>query len=99
MPRPIKLTNSVVAKRLKTLSAWTICDNKLHREYQFPDFISAFSWMTAVALVCEKMNHHPNWHHVYNRVEVDLTTHDAGGLTDLDFALAHEMESRFSSYQ
>ena len=70
---------------------WKETDNSLQARLEFPDFIAAFSFMSAVALMAEKMNHHPEWFNVYNRVRVDLTTHDAGGLTTLDFELARAM--------
>ena len=70
---------------------WTIKDGKLHASFVFDDFVAAFSFMSASALVAERMNHHPEWFNVYNRVRVDLTTHDAGGLTVLDFELATAM--------
>ncbi len=63
------------------------------KEYKFGNFIKAFGWMTQAAFVAEKMNHHPEWSNVYNRVTVTLTTHDAGGLTDLDLTLAKKMDA------
>lgn len=72
-------------------NAWRIVDGKLHRQFRFTDFAEAFGFMTRIALVAERMNHHPEWFNVYNQVRVDLTTHDAGGLTDLDFDLARYM--------
>lgn len=74
-------------------SPWKIVDGKLHREFQFADFIAAFGFMSQVALAAEAMNHHPEWFNVYNRVVVDLTTHDAAGITARDFKLAKRMES------
>jgi 4a-hydroxytetrahydrobiopterin dehydratase len=70
------------------LSGWSIVNGKLHKQFQFQDFIAAFSFMSALALVSERMGHHPEWFNVYNRVIVDLTTHDAGGITskDIDWA-------------
>ncbi|HYH08797.1 MAG TPA: 4a-hydroxytetrahydrobiopterin dehydratase [Thermoanaerobaculia bacterium] len=70
---------------------WEIRDNALYREFTFPDFRAAFAFMTAVAAVAERMNHHPDWCNVYNRVTIRLTTHDAGGITDKDYALADEI--------
>ncbi len=61
--------------------------------YKFPDFVTAFSWMTAAAFHAEKMNHHPEWSNVYNTVTVTLTTHDASGLTDLDLSLANRLDA------
>ncbi len=65
----------------------------LVRDFRFQDFVQAFGFMTQVALVAEKANHHPEWHNVYNRVHVVLTTHDAGGLTQRDIALAQAMDA------
>ncbi len=66
---------------LAALPGWTVANEKLHKEYKFADFIHAFGFMATSALAIEKMNHHPEWFNVYNRVTVDLTTHDAGGIT------------------
>ena len=77
----------------KELSSWTIQNGKLHKEFVFGDFVEAFSFMTKVALHAEKMNHHPEWFNVYNRVKVDLMTHDAGGITANDVELAKFMDS------
>lgn len=71
---------------------WDIEHEKLKKTFTFPDFISAFGFMSQVALSAEKMNHHPEWSNVYNKVEVHLTTHEAGGITEKDFKLAHAME-------
>jgi 4a-hydroxytetrahydrobiopterin dehydratase len=81
-----------VHRRLAALPGWAAPDGKLHRDYQFRDFVAAFGFMASVALVAERMNHHPEWRNVWNRVAVDLVTHDAGGITERDFALATEME-------
>ena len=73
---------------LSTLTGWTVAEAKLHKEYKFTDFIHAFGFMATAALAIEKMNHHPEWFNVYNRVTVDLSTHDAGGITSKDTDLA-----------
>ncbi|HEV7558672.1 MAG TPA: 4a-hydroxytetrahydrobiopterin dehydratase [Kofleriaceae bacterium] len=86
-----KLTESDVSKRLTSIPGWTVASGKLHREFKFDDFVAAFGFMTSCALVAEKSDHHPEWFNVYNRVTVDLSTHDAGGITDKDFALAAAM--------
>ncbi len=88
-----KLTAEEIESRLATLSGWELRGSKLHRELRFPDFVRAFGFMSAVALVAETKNHHPEWSNVYNRVVIDLSTHDAGGLTDLDFELARAIDS------
>jgi 4a-hydroxytetrahydrobiopterin dehydratase len=87
-----KLDPDEVAKRLSVVAGWTLHDGKLHRTYKFADFVEAFGFMASVALIAERMNHHPEWSNVWNTVVVDLTTHDAGGITTKDFALAGEME-------
>jgi 4a-hydroxytetrahydrobiopterin dehydratase len=77
---------------LSTLAGWDVVDGKLHKEYKFADFIHAFGFMTTAALSIEKMNHHPEWFNVYNRVTVDLTTHDAQGITSKDVELAKVLD-------
>ncbi len=71
--------------------AWALVDGKLEAIFSFPDFLSAWAFMSRVALVAERMNHHPEWFNVYGTVRVALTTHDAGGLTTLDLELARAM--------
>ena len=93
MGRPAKLGEAEVASRLVSLSGWSVVHAKLHREYRFSDFVHAFGFMSACALVAEGMNHHPEWSNVWSRVVVDLSTHDAGGITELDFELAAKMEA------
>lgn len=83
-----RLTRLQTQEALTTLNGWSLEDGKLYRELTFSDFTAAFGFMTQVALHSEKMNHHPEWKNVYNTVEIWLTTHDAGGLTELDIALA-----------
>lgn len=73
---------------VQSRSGWTYVNGKLHKEYKFDDFINAFGFMGTCAMGIEKLNHHPEWCNVYNRVAVDLNTHDAGGVTALDFELA-----------
>jgi 4a-hydroxytetrahydrobiopterin dehydratase len=88
---PEKLSNEQVISRLKDIPGWKVVGRKLQRTFKFPDFVTAFGFMASVALVAERMNHHPEWFNVYNTVRVDLTTHDAGGLTEHDFSLAIRM--------
>ena len=78
---------------LQKLPHWQHRGNKLHREYKFPDFITAFGFMTSMALYSEATAHHPEWSNVYNRVTVELTTHDAGGITQKDVDWATKAES------
>lgn len=86
-----RLTEQEIAERLAALEGWTIRDGKLHREFRFADFVQAFGFMTSAALIAEGMNHHPEWSNVYNRVVIELTTHDAGGITELDFEFARRI--------
>jgi 4a-hydroxytetrahydrobiopterin dehydratase len=88
MPRPKKLGEEEIRSHLKRVPGWQIVEGKLHREFRFDDFVAAFGFMTSLALRAEAKNHHPEWFNVYSRVVIDLTTHDAGGLTVLDFELA-----------
>ena len=88
MSRPPKLSDPEIRIRLQTLPDWELADGKLRREFVFRDFVAAFGFMSQVALTAEKMDHHPEWSNIYNRVVVELQTHDAGGLTALDFELA-----------
>lgn len=87
-----KMTNAEIAAALPTLAGWALKDGKLHREYKFPDFKKAMDFMQAAVAGIEKMNHHPEWANVYNRVTVDLNTHDAGGITPKDFELGALLE-------
>ncbi len=89
--RPQALDPGRVERKLRDLDGWKLADEKLHRDFQFSNFVEAFGFMTQVAIIAEKMDHHPEWSNVYNRVRVDLTTHDAKGITELDFSLAAEM--------
>ncbi|MCC5870362.1 MAG: 4a-hydroxytetrahydrobiopterin dehydratase [Gammaproteobacteria bacterium] len=92
-----KLDEATVRARLADLEGWTLRDGKLYRKFSFEDFIAAFGFMARMALVAESMGHHPEWFNVYKDVEVSLTTHDAGGISELDFRLAAEMNKRFST--
>jgi len=83
-----RLTPEEIDRRLDLLEDWTVLDGKLQRDFSFDDFVGAFAFMTSVALVAESMGHHPEWFNVYNRVSIHLMTHDAGGLTELDFEFA-----------
>jgi 4a-hydroxytetrahydrobiopterin dehydratase len=87
-----KLTPEALDTALKELTAWSIQNDKLRREYRFPDFAHAFGFMTTAAIEIEKRNHHPEWSNVYNRVTVDLTTHDSKGITQKDVDLARLLE-------
>ena len=86
-----KLSESELREGLEALPGWSLENEKLTREFRFADFSEAFAFMTRVALVAETMNHHPEWFNVWNRVAVQLTTHDSGGVTSSDLSLAAEM--------
>jgi 4a-hydroxytetrahydrobiopterin dehydratase len=92
MARPAKLADAEVIRRLAAMPGWVVKAGKLHRELTFADFTQAFAFMTEVAREADALDHHPEWCNVYNRVVIDLTTHDAGGLTQLDFDLARRAE-------
>ena len=87
-----KLTDTEISAALAQLTGWSVKSGKLHREYKFPDFAHAFGFMATAAPLIERINHHPEWANVYNRVTVDLTTHDAGGITQNDLDLAKVLE-------
>ena len=89
-----KLTEAQIQEALGRLAGWDIEQGKLHRKLVFKDFRQALGFMVAVGCAAEALNHHPEWSNVYNRVEVWLTTHDAGGLTEKDLALAAEIDKR-----
>jgi 4a-hydroxytetrahydrobiopterin dehydratase len=93
MAPPVRLDEGELRRALERLPGWTLRAGKLHREFTFPDFVGAFAFMAAVALRAEAMGHHPEWSNVYNRVTVDLTTHDAQGITRLDVELAEHMQA------
>ena len=86
---------------LKSLPQWQLVDGRdaLTRTFQFKDFNAAFGFMTRAALVAEKLDHHPEWFNVYNKVDVTLSTHDAGGLTELDLKLAKAMNAIAASIE
>lgn len=92
-----KLTEPEIDERLRTLTAWTLRAGKLHRELTFDSFVAAFGFMTRTALVAERMDHHPEWSNVYNRVVIDLQTHDVAGLSERDFKLAHAIDALLDS--
>lgn len=84
-----KIALEEIQERLQTqISDWSLRDGKLYRHIQFPDFAMAFSFMTQIAFIAEKMDHHPEWLNVYSRVEIWLTTHEVSGISERDFVLA-----------
>jgi len=88
----MKLTESEIQDRLRNLPGWQTNGEEISREFVFKDFAEAFGFMASAAVAAEKMGHHPDWSNVYNKVHVHLATHDAGGLTALDFDLAALMD-------
>lgn len=88
---PAKLGADAVQEMLADVGGWSVVDGKLHREFKFAGFVQAFGFMASAALEAEKLDHHPEWSNVYNKVVVDLVTHSAGGITELDFLLARKM--------
>ena len=90
-----KLSESEIRSALRELSGWSVLNGKLHREFTFSDFVHAFGFMASGALVAEAMGHHPEWLNVYNRLTVDLTTHDAGGISAKDFELAAKLNALY----
>jgi 4a-hydroxytetrahydrobiopterin dehydratase len=90
-----KLQAEARAAALKDLPQWREVDGReaIARTFRFKDFNEAFGFMARVALLAEKMDHHPEWFNVYNRVEVTLATHDAGGVTEKDIAMARAMDA------
>lgn len=88
-----KLSKDEIEAAIAELDGWSLDDGKLYREYKFDNFIEAFGFMTSAAIAAEKMNHHPEWFNVYSKVKVHLTTHDAGGITELDIKLAKKMNA------
>jgi 4a-hydroxytetrahydrobiopterin dehydratase len=93
MPRPARLTDDEIARRLEALTGWRVERGKLHKTFLFKDFVAAFAFMTEVAREAEALQHHPEWFNVYNRVSLDLVTHDAKGITELDFQLAARVQA------
>jgi len=89
----MRLSQTDIDEQLKDLPGWSIINEKLHKEFQFDSFNQAFGFMTRAAMEIEKMNHHPEWFNVYNRITVELTTHDAGGITNNDVSLAKILNS------
>ena len=87
-----KLTAAEITKHMKALPNWELGSDRIRRVFRFKDFVEAFGWMSSIAIVAETMNHHPEWRNVWATVEVELSTHDAGGLTELDMKLASKMD-------
>jgi len=91
-----KLSPEEIEKAVSNLPGWSLLNQKLHRDYAFESFNAAFGFMTRAAMEIEKLNHHPEWNNVYNKLSVDLVTHDAGGITENDIKLAGILNSLYS---
>ncbi len=92
-----KLNEQEISTELARLKGWSIEHGKLHRTFEFKDFVHAFGFMTRVALAAEAMGHHPDWSNSWNKVTVDLSTHSVGGLSKFDFDLAGKMQQLFGN--
>jgi len=92
-----KLSETEVKEHLVHAKGWSLVNGKLHRAFECKDFVAAFGNMTRVALVAESMNHHPEWFNVWNKVIIDLNSHDVGGISDYDFKLAEKINEIFAA--
>ena len=94
-----KLSQNEIGERLNKLNEnleipWQQVENIIVKEFLFKDFIEAFGLMTKVAIIAQAMDHHPVWSNVYNKVKIELSTHDVGGISNLDFELAEKIEAK-----
>ena len=87
------LSETDIEERMVGCPAWERRNDRIAREFLFADFVEAFGFMSSVALLAERANHHPEWSNVYNRVNIELSTHEAGGLSARDFSLAAEIDA------
>ena len=83
-----RLSEDKIQEEINKLERWTLKEGKLSKAFDFPDFVQAFGFMTQVAIEAEKINHHPEWFNVYNRLEINLVTHDVNGISNYDIKLA-----------
>jgi 4a-hydroxytetrahydrobiopterin dehydratase len=90
------LPAELLQTRLSELPEWELKDGKLHREIRFPDFVEAFGFMAKVAMTAESLGHHPEWSNTYNKVWIDLSTHEANGVTELDLDFARRVDRLLS---
>lgn len=86
------LTEQEINDRLENLEGWEYSDNSIHTSFEFENFKEAFTLMTRIAFEAEAQQHHPDWSNVYNQLEIKLSTHDAGGVTEKDFKMANAIE-------
>jgi 4a-hydroxytetrahydrobiopterin dehydratase len=94
-----KLDDTEISTRTSALDHWSVENKKLTRSFKFRNFADAFGFMTSAAIEAEKMDHHPEWFNVYNKVDIFLTTHSAGGITDQDFQLAKKMNDLAENFR
>ena len=87
-----KLPENEIVQEMKKLDGWKVAKGKINKSFEFDDFVQAFGFMTRVAMEAEKMNHHPEWFNVYNKVTIDLVTHDVSGISNYDFMLAKTID-------
>ncbi len=92
MKQPTLLSEKALLQLETELPKWRVMKGRISREWLFSNFIEAFGFMTKVAILAETLNHHPNWSNVFSKVKIELTTHDLGGLTDLDVKLAKSID-------
>ena len=95
--KPYLLEKGELKELFAKVPGWKVKSNLIEREFNFVNFIEAFSFMTKIALICEKYNHHPNWENVYSKVIIKLTTHDLGGISNLDQTIATEINSIYDN--
>ena len=88
-----KLSEKDIPAALAPLKTWQVIGGKLHKEFRFKDFVQAFGFMVGVAMIAERLNHHPDWSNVYNRVTIDLVTHDLGGISSMDIEFASQVDT------
>ena len=93
-----RLGDLEIKRQLESLPGWVEPEGKLKKEYSFKNFVDAFTFMGRVAFLAEAINHHPDWSNAYNRVLINLTTHDVGGITGLDVEFAKSLEDIFSKH-
>jgi 4a-hydroxytetrahydrobiopterin dehydratase len=91
-----RLTDAELEVRLRELDGWTLAGSQLYREFSFIDFVGAFGFMSAIALVAQRLDHHPDWSNVYNVVRIHLSTHDADGITELDMKMAAQIDRLYT---
>ncbi len=94
---PTLLTQTILGRLNSDLPEWEVKGKRIRRQFVFPNFVEAFCFMTKVAFIAERMNHHPEWKNIYSTVTIELTTHDLGGLSNLDIELAKAMNDLYKT--